>query len=131
MSFNNVIRRARDLRLSFPHRVCLFRACALRMSELCQVRRSVILTHYCERFAIKTEPDTFFLHITETQLWDALKAIEVDRNRILDALRGFQRMRIREKMRGRQTMSKAQSNTLVNDILSFLFRPSPGISGQT
>ena len=75
-------------------------------------RRSVILLRFCERFGIEIDSDTSFMKTDEGHLLDAIAAMEVERNQILDARRGYDRKRIRQKMRGRRHLSKAQNAQL-------------------
>jgi hypothetical protein len=82
------------------------------MSWLLGVRRSEILTRYNERFAFERDKSLTDAPPDEQQILAALAAMEVDRNEILDALRTFDRKRIRQKFRGNRQLSKAEKKRL-------------------
>ena len=107
MSFNYYARRARNRRLDLRRRRCALNSCLLRLAWLTRERYSITRAHFAERFSLDTPPQ-----FSEDQLLDALAAVEVERNRVLERLRAFDRKRLRAKLRGQRQMSAAESAAL-------------------
>lgn len=103
MSFNWESRKVRDLRRSIADRRSALGSCIHRLTR-----------HTGDDFLVLRDRHAPFLGkgpteiVTEAQLLDALAALERLRNPALERLRAFERQRIRAKLRGRRSPSKAE-----------------------
>lgn len=107
-SFNNYARKARDAERPLSARVSALASCMLRMGWLTGRTFQQIRSRYAPP-AEPGEPS----RLNEAQVVTALAAIERDRNIYLEALRRFERLRIRQKQRGQRHPRKADKEVLV------------------
>jgi hypothetical protein len=104
LSLNCYARKVRDRRLDLRIRRCALNSCILRLAWLTRQRYLLTRDRFAARFSLDPPEE-----LTEDQLLDALTAIEVERNRVLEKVRAFDRKRLRAKLRGRRQMSAAEA----------------------
>ena len=107
-SFNNYARKVRNVEKPFSVRYSALASCILRLGWLTGRTFQQVRLRYAPQFVTGNSPG-----INEVQLLAALAAIERDRNIYLEALRRFERLRIRQKQRGQRHPRKADKEALV------------------
>lgn len=103
-SFNNHARRVRNANLPLPIRAVALRSCISKCSwVVCGAPYSRSLKHLGIMVGADLQKSA-----NEKQLLAVLNKIEITRNQILALESGFERRRIRQKMRGRRTPKLAE-----------------------
>ena len=103
MTYNWYARKALNPNLPIGVRRGAFFSCISSMSFLSGERYRHLIERYDNRFHFyqdKTDVNKLLL---------ALAAMEIDRNQVLEELRAFDKKRLREKMRGKRTLSKVET----------------------
>jgi len=101
MSFNGSARHVRNPALPLPLRAMALRSCVMRLCRLTGERYTHALARYADTLGID------LTNVTEQELLTALARIESERNQILEQVRAFERKRVREKLRGKRRLGKA------------------------
>jgi hypothetical protein len=106
MSFNTFARKVLDPKFPFKSRRAAFGSCLVRFRRPKESFRHAYW-RYSQRFGFDEDtPDA------GVRLNRAMNALNKERNLFLDRLRLFEKKRIKEKMRGRRTPSKAAIEAL-------------------
>ena len=93
---------------SFGQRRSSFLSCLVFFFQICQQSHRALYARFADEFGFDRDD----VADADERILRALDALEKERNQMLEKLRDFDMKRVRAKMRGRRTLSKAEREKL-------------------